>query len=55
MTLYIKNHTLWPNGYYPVNVKLIKTIHHINILKKENHAIISINTEKALTNSNIPS
>ena len=36
------------------NWKLINGIHHVNRLKKENHVIISIDTKKALGETQIP-
>ena len=51
-TMYKNNYATQPSGIYPRYEKLIQhskinyAIHHINRLKKKNHIIMSIDTEK---------
>ena len=52
--MYTKNYTVPPSGIYPRYGRLVQyfkksinIIHHINRLKKKNHMIIVIYTEKA--------
>ena len=56
-TINEKNYIPQLSGIYPryssSNIqKVINVIHHINRVKKKNHIIISLNTEKHLTKSN---
>ena len=57
-TTYEKNYIPQLSGIYPKysssNIqKAINVIHHINRVKKKNHIIISLNTEKHLSKFNI--
>ena len=57
-TMYKNNYAKQPSGIYPRYERLIQhsninyAIHHINRLKKKNHMIISVDTEKAFDKSN---
>ena len=51
-TIYLKDHTSRPSGFYPRDARILQylqinnVIHHIDKLKDKNHMIISIDAEK---------
>ena len=59
-TIYLKDHTSRPSGFYPRDARILQylqinnVIHHIDKLKDKNHMIISIDAEKAFDKIQCP-